>query len=393
MRITGAGCCLYDYLYKDISFETPNFLDFLSKVPGDGGLTPGELVFAESLARYKNLSVEFCLEQLSQGQEPDTYNLGGPALVSLIHSSQVLSLDWDIHFYTCLGDDSESEKLEKDVSRFPLIFHADYSKGDPVPSTVVFSDPNWHNGSGERTFINTLGSALAFSPDMLDDSFFNSDICLWGGSGLVPPLHDSLGSLTRKVKERGGFNIVGTVYDFRNQAADPIGPWPLGTLEDPAYPWIDILITDKEEAYRLSLENNVKDAAEFFLSHGSGACIITQGKDSVYVKTESENFLSISGKFFPVSAWVNEDLKKHPEKKGDTTGCGDNFMGGVLVSVAKQIAEGKKKVINLEDAVIEGICTGGFALYQVGGVYSETEKGEKKIRIDEIRDHYLEQLA
>jgi sugar/nucleoside kinase (ribokinase family) len=393
MKITGAGCCLYDYLYKDVSFETPIFRDFLSRTPGDGGLTPGELVFAESLASYKNLSVEFCLEQLTQGQEPDTVNLGGPALVSLIHSSQVLSSDWDIHFYSCLGDDSESAKLEKDVSRFPLIFHSDHSKGHSVPSTVVFSDPEWHGGSGERTFINTLGSALDFSPDMLDDSFFNSDICLWGGSGLVPPLHDSLGLLTRKVRENGGFNIVGTVYDFRNQAADPKGPWPLGTLEDPAYPWIDILITDKEEASRLSLEENVSDAAEFFISRGCGACIITQGKDSVYVKTGSERFLPILGKTFAVSKWVNKDLKKYPEKKGDTTGCGDNFMGGVLVSVAEQFAEEKSGTINLEESVIEGICAGGFALYQIGGVYTEAEKGEKKVKIDEIKSHYLEQIS
>lgn len=393
MRITGAGCCLYDYLYKNISFETPGFWDFLSKNPGDGGLTPGELVFAESLSTYKNLPVESCIEQLTKGMNPDTVNLGGPALVSLIHSSQILSSEWDILFYTCLGDDSESRKLEKDVSRFPLIFHSDYSKGHPVPSTVVLSDPEWHDGAGERTFVNTLGSALAFSPDMLDDDFFSSDICLWGGTALVPPLHDSLGMLTRAVREKGGFNIVGTVYDFRNQKADPRGPWPLGTHENSAYPWIDILITDKEEAYRLSLKDNVVDAAEFFISHGCGACIITQGKESVYVRTGSERFIPVSGKIFPVSEWVNEDLKKHPGMKGDTTGCGDNFMGGVLVSVAKQLSEEKSETINLEESVIEGICAGGFALYQIGGVYTEDEKGDKKVKIDEIKSHYLEQIS
>lgn len=394
MKISGAGCCLYDYLYKELSFRTSNFQKYLSETPGDGGLTPGELVFTENLARYKGLSIESCLKNLTEDILPDLVNMGGPAVVSLIHASQVLTdTEWETHFYTCMGSDSESENLLKDISRTSLVIHADRAIGYQVPSTVVLSDPSWHNGAGERTFINTLGSALAFDPDFLNDSFFSSDICLWGGTALVPPLHDHLGLLTKKVKERGGFNIVGTVYDFRSQADDPRKCWPLGTHEDPAYPWIDILITDKEEARRLSLKNTAEEAADFFLSQRCGACVITQGKDSVFVKTGSDRFKPISGKIYPVSEWVNKDLKMNPGKRGDTTGCGDNFMGGILVSIANQLSKNIDNPIDLEDAVVQGNSAGGLALYQMGGVYTESVTGEKKKKIDEIKEHYMEQLV
>jgi sugar/nucleoside kinase (ribokinase family) len=297
-----------------------------------------------------------------------------------------------VHFYSCLGDDSVSEKLQYGLSGFPLRINNKIVENRSTPSTVVLSDPTWCDYAGERTFINTLGSALDFSADMLDEDFFNSDICLWGGTALVPPLHDGLASLCAKVHQKGGFNIVGTVYDFRNQSADPSGPWPLGTHENPAYPWIDILITDWEEALRLSQKEDAVSAARFFLDSGCGACIITRGKEDVYVETRSERFVDIPGQKYPVSRWVNEDLHSHPDLKGDTTGCGDNFMGGVLVSVARQISEFDKEKIDLRDAVMEGICTGGFSLYQVGGVFRENTAGEKEAGINRIKKHYREQI-
>jgi len=45
---------------------------------------------------------------------------------------------------------------------------------------------------------------------------------------------------------------------------------------------------------------------------------------------------------FPNCAAVDAELNAHPEKRGDTTGCGDNFAGGALTSVVKQLAAGKK---------------------------------------------------
>ena len=50
--ISGAGCALADFLYTDISFNSPGFKKYLSKNPGDGGLSPGKLVFNEELEKF-----------------------------------------------------------------------------------------------------------------------------------------------------------------------------------------------------------------------------------------------------------------------------------------------------------------------------------------------------
>jgi len=49
MRIHGAGCCLIDYLYTNISFSSEEFQAILSRRDGDGGINPGGLVFSEDL--------------------------------------------------------------------------------------------------------------------------------------------------------------------------------------------------------------------------------------------------------------------------------------------------------------------------------------------------------
>ena len=87
------------------------------------------------------------------------------------------------------------------------------------------------------------------------------------------------------------------------------------------------------------------------------------------------------------------DLAENPEKRGDTTGCGDNFMGGVLVSVARQMDADPAGPVDLEEAVVEGICAGGLALYHVGGVYAEKYPGEKQKKIEEIKSSYTGQSA
>ena len=122
-----------------------------------------------------------------------------------------------------------------------------------TPSTVVLSDPSYDNGHGERMFINSIAAAWEYGPDNLDDDFFNSDIVVFGGTGLVPQIHDNLTSLLKKAKSKGCITIVNTVFDFRNEKANPSKKWPLGE-SDESYRYIDLLITDQEEAFRLSGE-------------------------------------------------------------------------------------------------------------------------------------------
>ena len=89
----------------------------------------------------------------------------------------------------------------------------------------------------------------------------------------------------------------------------------------------------------------------------------------------------------PVSKAVREALKQG--KKGDSTGCGDNFAGGVIGSLARQMAN--NKALDLKEACRWGIVSGGFACFYYGGTYLETKEGEKLGYLQELYDLYLKQ--
>ena len=45
--VAGTGCALADYLFTDIRFNETAFQKYRSVKSGDGGLSPGRLVFTE----------------------------------------------------------------------------------------------------------------------------------------------------------------------------------------------------------------------------------------------------------------------------------------------------------------------------------------------------------
>ena len=52
--VSGVGCCLVDLLYNDIDFGSEKIQPYLSKKRGDGGLTPGHLVFKEEFEKQNH---------------------------------------------------------------------------------------------------------------------------------------------------------------------------------------------------------------------------------------------------------------------------------------------------------------------------------------------------
>jgi sugar/nucleoside kinase (ribokinase family) len=396
-RISGTGCCLIDYLYLNSSFEEPPLADFLSHKAGDGGLVPGNLVFSKDLASFAGLNERECIKIVTGNRKADSTNLGGPGVVSMVHASQILTREgWECTFYGALSNDSGSQVLKDFLNKFPLTCSMEQINNTVIPSTIVLSDPGANQGAGERTFINRLGSAELMKPDYLNDGFFDASLFLWGGTALVPPIHDNLTELLKKASDRGGINVVGTVYDFRNESAAPHSPWPLGARgsREQAYPYIDLLITDYEEALRLSGTDSLEKATAFFKKCGCGAFIITRGKEDFLLYSQGNLFIPCGEKYLPVSSWVDQDLKEHPELRGDTTGCGDNFMGGVLTSLARQLENQEKtgKKPDLVKACVEGACAGGLALYSRGGCFHEAYGGEKADRLLPIREAYLREV-
>jgi sugar/nucleoside kinase (ribokinase family) len=403
MVIHGTGCCLIDFLYANEDFSSPAFQAARSRAEGDGGLTPGKLVFAEDFERFMGKPYEAALGEITGHKQYTSYNLGGPSVVSLVHAAQMLGREHRLSFFGVRGNDPAGALVEKALARLPLASFRLLDKKGATPRTDVLSDPNYDGGHGERTFINLLGATVDLTADDLSslpkddnfpgDDFFEAEIIAFGGTGLTPRLHDDLTALLERAVKQGAATVVNLVYDFRSENAAPGKKWKLG-INDDAYSCIDLLLADREEALRTSGCKAPDEAAAWFLSRGAGAVIITDGARPVYLTAGKKGvFAPLPVQTLPVCEKINEDLAAHPDRRGDTTGCGDNFAGGVIAGMARQLSAAKRGQADLRECVILGTVSGGFACFTVGGTYYESRQGEKRALLEPYLAAYRKQIA
>lgn len=392
--VSVAGCSLADILYADIDFTAPAFTACASKKDGDGGLTPGKLVFADALEAFTGKSYPELKRALTAGRAPHAENLGGPAIVGAINASQILSdLPVTFKFYGATGNDETAEFLRSIIAKTPLDASNYVALPGASPSTDVLSDPRAHNGKGERTFINTIGACYAYTPEHLPDAFYDADIIWFGATALVPSFHEKLSILLKRAHEAGKINIVSTVFDFINEMRNPDKPWPMGDGAE-SYRYIDLLIVDWEEAVRLSGKNDLAGISGFLSSSGVSSFVITHGAKDFYVWSDGRVFSKIPLTSYPVSALVDEELAANPSLRGDTTGCGDNFAGGFVSSLVRQFAEGREKgAFDITDAAAWAAASGGFACFCLGGTYLEKKEGEKREKLQRYHDAYYRQIG
>jgi len=392
--IAGTGCALADYLYTGVQFNSQVFLKYLSRQDGDGGLAPGKLVFTEELEKFSGIPYSEISKELTGGKTPEAVNIGGPGLVSLINASQLLPAEaFEVRFYGGTGNDDTAEFIEQLVSKTPLnIDHYHRISEKRTPFTDVLSDPTYDNNHGERTFINNIGAAWDYTPDLLPEDFFNSDIVCFGGTALVPMIHDHLTLLLTRAKEKGCLTVVNTVFDFRNEKRNPGQPWPLVESQE-NYRLIDLLIMDCEESLKISGKKSIEEAARYFVSLDIATLVITNGAQEFYVFSNGKLFEKWELQKLPVSQRVSHDFINNPASKGDTTGCGDNFAGGIIASLARQLKTGEAGRLNLTEAIAWGVASGAFACYYVGGTYIEHEEGEKNKIVEIFKYQYIQQIS
>lgn len=392
--VAGTGCALADYLYTGVRFNSPLFEKYLSHQSGDGGLAPGRLVFTEELEKFSGVPYSEIHNELTGGASFEAVNIGGPGLVSLINAAQLLPLeDFEVRFYGGTGKDQTAEFIEQLVEKTPLnIDHYHRISEKRTPFTDVLSDPTYDNNHGERTFINNIGAAWDYTPELLGDDFFEADMVCFGGTALVPQIHDNLTTLLELAKEKGCLTVVNTVFDFRNEKRNPGQPWPLvDTPEN--YRLIDLLIMDCEESLKISGKNSIEEAAQYFVALDIATLVITNGAQDFYVFSNGRLFKEFPLQKLPVSQRVKEDFKLHPESKGDTTGCGDNFAGGIISSVAGQLKSEKVGKLDLTEAIAWGVASGAFACYYIGGTYIEHLEGEKHKIVEIFKYQYIQQIS
>lgn len=376
ISISGTGCALLDYFYPEVSFHGTEFKKYQSLKDGDGGISPGKLVFTHDLERFSGKRYHDILSDLTDSATYSRVNIGGPSVVSLIHLSQLMQNSSEIRFFGVMGTDEIAKDFYGLMGKLPLdVSHIEKIEGSS-PFTHVLSDRGFQEGMGERSFINNLGVAAEFH--QLPDMFFDADICVFGGTALLPEIHDRLDKYLKMASDRHCFTVVNTVYDFRYQQRFPEKPWPLGK-DHSALPFIDLLIMDLEESLKISGKEDPYQALDYFVEKGTKGVIITRGAKPVLSRSTSGRYSNDELLEIPVSSKVSQ-LLNSINYEGDTTGCGDNFTGGVLYALADQIRTGNS-VISMKPLLDWGIASGSFALLYQGGTWYEQYPGEKLERI------------
>ena len=95
---------------------------YLSLNRGDGGLTPGQLVFREEFEKFSGDSFDTVLNRITGGRKHDKINIGGPSIVSLINTAQLVDKEHcEVRFYGRGGNDEIGNYLLSALKKTPVI--------------------------------------------------------------------------------------------------------------------------------------------------------------------------------------------------------------------------------------------------------------------------------
>lgn len=391
ITISATGVCVLDLLFNDVDLSSEAIKPYLSRTPGDGGIEPGKMTLGESLEKYSgNRNVQALLKEICGKSEPDYTNLGGVAIATLVHASQLLDHhNFELYYYGSIGDDGIGDKVRSMISRTQVKHDSLSPSAGKTCSTIVLSDPIFSAGQGERSFIY-FPNRMRYSRTNLDKRFFSSDITLFAGTENYPDIYENFTSLLKQCKENGCVTFVETSYDSYSESKNPGQKWIMGD-SDECYHYIDILAMNRDEALKHSGTKNFNDAVSYFKKSGTSSFIITRGPHPIYFHSNGKLCQEEEG-YMPVSKRIVEELDNGLLSRGDTVGCGDNFVGGVLASVASQMQYSKNSELSLPEACAWGVVSGAFSLTHIGGVYLEKTPGEKKFILEAYYESYREQI-
>lgn len=386
MRISGVGCSVVDLLYDLPPEAQERLARYLSRTPGDGGFIRGGAVLKSTVEALGGGSIDRWVAGVV-GDATPRRALGGVAVVSLIAAAQLLP-EAQVRFHSAVSDDEDGRWIFGQMARTPIDLSRILQRAGRYPTTVILNET--HDGHSERTFICGPGASpeLALRPEELDQDFFGSDVALFGAMWWEPRLHADLAALLRKARAAGAVTVVGTAFDpARSQVRTR---WALGD-SDETYRHADVLVMDHAELLLHSGEREPERARAFFQRSGVGAFLVTEGLRPVYYWSGGAGACAPAEGRLPIPEALVRDRERGVLPTGDSVGCGDNFLGGVAASVARQRQGGGR--IQLREAALLGCLSGGIASTHAGGVFFEQAPGEKRALVERYRIPYQAQLA
>lgn len=389
MRISGVGCLVVDYIYHDVDFSRPEASQYLSN-DGINGVLVGEGNLLQQLEEYFQRPKEVIIRDMTGGRTPEKA-LGGVSVVTLISAAQLLSdcEDIEVFYHANIPNNELGRFALETIQATPLC--TEFLRIVPGESVVTYALCGVDlSGKPSRTFLcyPTVHPSTALHVDQLDDGFYDSELTVFSCIQWEPEISRCLSSVLKKSKETGSITIVTTASDPMMRGRKK---WVLGD-GDQAYQYIDILIMNHDEALNYSGTDDLDGAAGYFKSFPAiEGVLITNGRLPTYVYARGGLSLPWEG-FVPTAGAIDRDKEQGILPVGDTVGCGDNFCGGVVASIARQLRERSGK-IDLVEACIIGNLSGGITSTTIGGVFKERYSGEKRAVMNRYLADYRRQVA
>ncbi|MFV0335832.1 MAG: carbohydrate kinase family protein, partial [Tropicimonas sp.] len=167
---------------------------------------------------------------------------------------------------------------------------------------------------GERSFLCQQRSTYTrFGPDHIDLDRLRPGLkALSVGSLFCMPQfdHEALAPLLRKAKSVGAITFADLVMDERGYGLDDLGE---------AWPHLDYILPSELEAEIFTGSREPETVAAAFRARGVKNVILKRGTQGVLAFTEADTFACPA---FPVPV-------------ADTTGAGDNFVGGLIHALVR----------------------------------------------------------
>ncbi|MEO6096170.1 MAG: carbohydrate kinase family protein [Fibrobacteria bacterium] len=407
-RVHGAGCGMADFIHAgiDFDFHAPGILPYHSRIPGDGGIEMGKVVFHDALLSFSSARraegvptggtwEEILAHLIGSAAPAPLFNAGGSAAAALAAAAQLLRPSrTPVTYYGISGDDGNAARLRHLLAQTPLDMTCFRLRPGRTASAHVFTDPRADGGRGDRFFIHRSGDDFPIEDAFQGESFFQAAINLYAGTAMVPALHRSLPALLQKSRRRGAITVVGTVHDYDAEQAAPGKPWPMGEGDgdEGAFPYIDLLVADATEIRGLAGSGpaSLEACVDALLDRGLTSVIATRGADPVYYRSLGGIFGECRG-YAPQAPALAASIRDRQGNPGDTSGAGDNFLGGLAADLILQLLaddfypKGEPHVerelleacpLRLSRAIAFANIAGGLACLQQGGVRLERTTGE-----------------